>query len=57
MLTGMIKNWEVLIHPVAICQSFGLSFYLRCLYHVILSPRRRTFIELLDVKHEQGSDY
>lgn len=53
MLTGMIKNREVLGHPVAICQAFGIPFYLRCLYYALVTPRTHSFLELLQLGQKQ----
>lgn len=48
MVMGVISNREILTCPVAICQSFGVPFYLRCLYHVLLDQNMCTFLELLE---------
>lgn len=47
MIKGLIKSRDILGHSLEICQSFGVYFYLRCLYHALVNPRSHSFLDLL----------
>lgn len=47
MVQGLIDNHEILSHPVTIARSFGLLFYIRCLFDLLLNRKKHTFLDLV----------
>lgn len=45
MVVGIIQNRDIWRHPWALCRSYGLGFYLRCL-RAACDGRSHTFLEL-----------